>query len=115
MSLAGWLVGNAVGQVCYRSNLAEKAKNNWMTKKERKKRKEKTDRQTDNRGFRNEMHVFPRLEREIRKYCKIERERGREWSTSRIATDLGLCFPAWMDLSYRLGMAMFVWLQVACI
>ena len=70
MSLAGWLVGNAVGQVCYRSNLAEEAKNNWMTKKEKKKRK---DRQTDNRGFRNEMHVFPSLERGIRKYCKIER------------------------------------------
>ena len=44
MSLAGWLVGNAVGQVCYRSNLAEEAKNNWMTKKEKKKKKK--DRQT---------------------------------------------------------------------
>lgn len=115
MSLAGWLVGNAVGQVCYRSNLAEEAKNNWMAKKKKKEKKggkKKKKRQTDNRGFRNELHVFP-SQREIRKYCMRERE--REWSTSRMATYLGLCFPAWMDLSYRLGMAMLVWLQVACI
>ena len=50
MSLAGWLVGNAVGQVCYRSNLAEEAKNNWMAKKkkrkERREKKKKKDRQT---------------------------------------------------------------------
>ena len=98
MSLAGWLMGNTVGHACYRSNLAEEAKNNWMAKKEK----------TDNRGFRSELHVFPGLEREIRKYCKIE-------NLTSDSDRFRALFPAWMDLSYRPGMAMFVWLQVACI
>ena len=45
-------------------------------KKKGKKKKEKKKRQTDNRGFRNELHVFP-TQREIRKYCMRERERER--------------------------------------